>query len=114
MPRRTSKSKVQGEGDYVSARRFQEEERAFVESGRVEGKAREAADALAGPEAEELEEARLASARGKSVRSKRAGSSARPAAAGDSPRKHRERKLDKTLEETFPASDPMPVSPGSD
>ena len=61
-------AKVQGEGDYVSARRFQKEEQAFVRNGPVEQKAREAADALDGPEAAELEAARKASAQGRSVK----------------------------------------------
>jgi len=64
----TPSSKVQGEGDYVSAKRFQKEETAFAHSGEVDKKAREAADALDGPEAEELEAARKASAEGKSVK----------------------------------------------
>ncbi|MEO8113443.1 MAG: hypothetical protein ABI655_03605 [Phenylobacterium sp.] len=54
----TDKSKIQGEGDYDAARRFDKEEREFVKSGRVEEKAKEAADALDGPEADELERAR--------------------------------------------------------
>jgi len=58
---------VQGEGDYVSAKKFDDEERSFVESGRVAKKAREAADALDGPEGAELERARKASAQGKSL-----------------------------------------------
>jgi hypothetical protein len=61
-------SAVQGEGDYKSARRFDEEERSFVEKGPVEQKAREAADALDGPEADDLEAARVASAKGESVK----------------------------------------------
>lgn len=64
----TPSSKVQGEGDYVSAKRFQKEETEFAQSGKVGEKAREAADALDGPEAEELEAARKASAEGKSVK----------------------------------------------
>lgn len=54
----TDKSKIQGEGNYDAGRRFQKEERQFVETGPVEQKAREAAEALEGPEAEELERAR--------------------------------------------------------
>ena len=54
----TDKSKIQGEGDYDAARRFDKEEAAFVKSGKVPEKAREAADALDGPEAEDLERAR--------------------------------------------------------
>lgn len=49
---------VQGEGNYDAARRFDAEERAFVERGSVEKKAREAEEALDGPEGEELERAR--------------------------------------------------------
>ena len=52
-------AKVQGEGDYVSARKFQKEARAFAkDSAKVQRKAHEAEDALDGPEGEELERAR--------------------------------------------------------
>jgi len=54
----TDKSKIQGEGNYDAAAKFDAEERAFVKSGQVEGKAREAEDALDGPEGAELEKAR--------------------------------------------------------
>jgi hypothetical protein len=61
----TDKSKnpgkdIQGEGNYDAARKFDAEERAFVKSGQVEQKAKEAEEALDGPEAEELERARKA------------------------------------------------------
>jgi hypothetical protein len=56
----TDKNQIQGEGNYDAARKFDEEERAFVKSGKVEQKAKEAEEALAGPEAEELERARKA------------------------------------------------------
>jgi hypothetical protein len=59
---------IQGEGDYISARRFQQEEAEFARKGPVEQKAREAADALDGPEGAELEAARKASAEGKSLK----------------------------------------------
>jgi hypothetical protein len=59
---------VQGEGDYIAARKFQKEEQAFVRDGPVEEKAREAAEALDGPEAAELEAARKAAAKGESVK----------------------------------------------
>jgi hypothetical protein len=52
------KNQIQGEGNYDAGRRFQKDERAFVEKGPVEQKAREAEEALDGPEAEELERAR--------------------------------------------------------
>ena len=54
----TDKNQIQGEGNYDAARKFDAEERAFVKSGQVEKKAREAEDALDGPEAEDLEKAR--------------------------------------------------------
>ncbi len=53
------KDQIQGEGDYDAGRRFQKEEREFVKTGPVEQKAREAEEALDGPEAEELERARV-------------------------------------------------------
>ncbi len=53
-----TQSDIQGEGNYDAGRRFQKEEREFVKTGDVEGKAREAEEALDGPEAEELERAR--------------------------------------------------------
>ena len=54
----TDKDKIQGEGNYDAARKFDDEERAFVEKGGVEQKAREAEQALDGPEGEDLEQAR--------------------------------------------------------
>ena len=61
-----SSDDVQGEGDYRAARRFQWKETEFVrDEGRVEEAAREAADALDGPEGEELERARQTTAEGK-------------------------------------------------
>jgi len=54
----TDKNQIQGEGNYDAARKFDAEEREFVKSGEVEQKAKEAEDALDGPEAEDLERAR--------------------------------------------------------
>ncbi|MEP6966811.1 MAG: hypothetical protein ABI906_01915 [Pseudomonadota bacterium] len=59
---------MQGEGDHIGARKFDEEQAAFAKSGRVAGKAAEAEAALDGPEGEELEAARAAAAEGKSVK----------------------------------------------
>lgn len=50
--------KLQGEGDYESAKRFQQEQQAFAKSGQVEEKAREAEQALDGAEGAKLEQAR--------------------------------------------------------
>jgi hypothetical protein len=102
---------VQGEGDYVSAKKFDDEERSFVESGRVAKKAREAADALDGPEGPELERARKAAVQGKSLPK---GAGAGPDQVKDESDAHTERNLDQGLEETFPASDPVSISPGAD
>ena len=54
----TDKTQIQGEGNYEAGRRFQRLERAFVETAPVEQKAKEAEEALDGPEGEELERAR--------------------------------------------------------
>ncbi|HEY2180011.1 MAG TPA: hypothetical protein VGH15_15685 [Caulobacteraceae bacterium] len=59
------KSKVQGEGDYEAARRYDKAQEAFANSGKVGAKAREAKAALDGPEAKSLEDARKAAAKGK-------------------------------------------------
>jgi hypothetical protein len=61
-------AKVQGEGDYEAVWRFQNEEQAFVRDSAVVQRAREAADALDGPERPELEAARNVSAAGRSVK----------------------------------------------
>lgn len=61
-----NKQKI-GEGNYEAAAEFQEEQHEFARSGEVKKKAREAADALDGPEAAELEKARAAAASGKSA-----------------------------------------------
>ena len=60
-----SDSKIQGEGDYISGKKYQEMQHEFAEQGPVEEKAREAADALDGPEAAELEKARKETGAGK-------------------------------------------------
>ena len=100
--------KVQGEGDYIAGRRFQDAERSFAETGPIEKKAREAAEALDGPEGEELERARRESGDGK-IPHKHAD-----AEHGAAPDPHTEENLDHGLDETFPASDPVSISPGAD
>ena len=54
----TDKNQIQGEGNYDAARKFDAEEQAFVKKGGIEQKAKEAEEALEGPEAEDLERAR--------------------------------------------------------
>jgi hypothetical protein len=104
---------IQGEGDYASARKFDAEQRSFAESGQVEKKAREAEQALDGPEGPALEAARKAAAEGHSVKSgdHRAGHPDHVAVNHDP---HTEDALDNGLEESFPASDPVSISPGAD
>ncbi len=56
---------VQGEGDYVSAKKYQDAQHEFAkDEGKVEKKAKEAEDALEGPEGAELEQARQEAAKG--------------------------------------------------
>lgn len=62
-----SNLKMEGEGSREGSRRFQEAQHEFAESGDVEGKAKEAAEAVDGDEAAELEKARKASAKGKTT-----------------------------------------------
>ena len=59
--------RIQGEGDYESAKRFQQEQHDFAQNGPVEEKAREAEEALDGPEGAELEEARKETGGGKTA-----------------------------------------------
>lgn len=49
---------VQGEGNYEAGRKFDREQKSFVDRGGYEEKAREAEQALDGPEGEDLERAR--------------------------------------------------------
>ena len=55
---------LQGEGNYDAARNFDKAETEFVESGAVPENARKAAEALDGPEAAELEAARVKTGKG--------------------------------------------------
>ncbi|WP_293898127.1 hypothetical protein [Phenylobacterium sp.] len=58
-------NKIQGEGDYISGKKYQEAQHEFAEKGPVEQKAREAEEALDGPEGAELEKARRETGEGK-------------------------------------------------
>ncbi len=62
-----SNLKMEGEGSREGSRRFQEAQHEFAENGDVEDKAKDAAKALDGDEAAELEKARKASAAGKTA-----------------------------------------------
>ncbi len=59
-----AQGEMQGEGNYEAARKFDKEEAAFANSGKVEAAAKAAKDALDGPEAEALEAARQSTASG--------------------------------------------------
>ncbi|MEO5615407.1 MAG: hypothetical protein ABIR04_10885 [Cypionkella sp.] len=63
----TSTTKNQGEGNYEAAKKFDDAQHAFAASGKVADKARAAADAVDGPEAEDLKAASEAAAKGKSA-----------------------------------------------
>lgn len=54
-----------GEGSYDGAEQFQKEQHEFAKSGQVADKAREAAEALDGPEGAELKKAEKDTAEGK-------------------------------------------------
>lgn len=56
-------SERKGEGSYDGAEKYQKAQHDFAKSGKVEKKAREAAEALDGEEAAELEKARRESAK---------------------------------------------------
>ena len=58
-------NKIQGEGNYDAARKFDKDERDFIAKGGVDKKAREAEQALDGPEGAELEKARKDTGAGK-------------------------------------------------
>ncbi len=58
-------NKIQGEGDYISGKKYQDMQHEFAEKGPVEQKAREAEQALDGREGEALEEARKDTGAGK-------------------------------------------------
>lgn len=96
---------IQGEGDHADARRFRRAEETFVKDGLAEQKTREAADALDRPDAGEIEAPRQ-SAEG----DVHGPAKARPR-SGEQPA---DARLDDRLKETFPASDPVSTSPGSD
>jgi hypothetical protein len=62
---RAKEGEVQGEGDYVAGRRFQEAERSFAkDADKVAKSAHAAEEALDGPEGAELEKTRQESAKG--------------------------------------------------
>lgn len=61
---RESNLKREGEGSYEGAKQFRDSQHEFARNGPVKAKAREAADALDGDEAKDLERARATTAKG--------------------------------------------------
>jgi hypothetical protein len=55
--------KNEGEGNKTAARQYNDEQKRFAQSGKVEGKAREAEQALDGPEKDALKRAEEAGKR---------------------------------------------------
>lgn len=51
--------KNEGEGNRTAAREFNQAQQSFAKSGKVEGKAKEAREAVEGPEGDKLREAEL-------------------------------------------------------
>jgi hypothetical protein len=91
MKSSTSKSNVQGEGDYASAKKYNEQARAFAESGKVEQAARDAAphnaqeqDAMRQAEAEGRAHAKSGANAGQDDK----GSPSRPKPDKQAPGKH--------------------------
>jgi cobalamin biosynthesis protein CobT len=97
---------MRGEGNDAAARRFHQAEEAFAKHAPVEEKAREAADALDRAEAGEIEAARQSTAAGDIHGPEKA-----PRRGGEQPP---DARLDDRLKDSFPASDPVSTSPGSD
>lgn len=90
MKSSTSKSKVQGEGDYASAKKYNEHARAFAQSGKVEQAAREAAPRNA-QEKDDMRQAEAegrAHAKGQPNVGKDKGSPGRPEPDKQAPGKH--------------------------
>ncbi len=91
MKSSNAKSKVQGEGDYASARKYDAQAKAFAESGKVEQAAREAAPRNAQEEADmrEAEAEGRAHAKGQALSGKNDGSEpGRPKPEKRAPGKH--------------------------
>jgi hypothetical protein len=57
--RKEQQQRNEGEGNRTAAREYNEAQRRFVESGKVDEKAREAERAMEGPERRDLENAEL-------------------------------------------------------
>lgn len=53
-----AENRIEGEGSYTAGKAYQQAQHRFAKDGPVEQKAREAEEALDGPEAEEIEQAR--------------------------------------------------------
>lgn len=99
---------AEGEADQVTGHRFQAAERSLAENAPARKKARQTAEALEGPDGPEPQQARRQTGAGKL--SSRYVKSDDTASADP----HTDENLDHGLDETFPASDPVSISPGAD
>lgn len=90
MKSSTAKSRIQGEGDYASAKKYNEHAREFAQSGKVEQAAREAAPRNA-QEKDDMRKAEAegrAHAKGSANVGQNKGASGRPKPAKEAPGKH--------------------------
>jgi hypothetical protein len=55
-----AEKKIEGEGNYTAARDYDRDQKRFAESGKVEKAARDAAQAVQGPEGDRLRQAEQA------------------------------------------------------
>ena len=76
--------KVQGEGDYESARKFDDDEAAFVKSGRVDQAARDA-EPTSQAEADEMNKAEEVGKSALGAKTRRRANLRRPSAASSAP-----------------------------
>jgi hypothetical protein len=90
MKSSTSKSRVQGEGDYASAKKYNEHAQAFAQSGKVEQAAKEAAprNVQEKDEMRQAEAAGRAHAKGSANAGQDKGSPGRPKPDKQAPGKH--------------------------
>lgn len=92
MKTSTSKSRVQGEGDYASAKKYNEQAQAFAQSGKVEQAAKQAAPRNK-QEQEDMRTAEAAGrshAKGQAPAAKGEGSPGRSQSGKQAPGKHPE------------------------
>ena len=92
MKSSTSKSRVQGEGDYASAKKYNEQAQAFAQSGKVEQAAKKAAprNERERDEMRQSEDAGRSHAKGQAPAAKSEGATERSQPDKQAPGKHPE------------------------